>query len=181
MKSKLLFLLIAHFLYNGSSMSAQDKMPGPVIKNFGAVWEIPNVDFATDKTMEFKVVFDIMNSADSLHQLNKSIETAARFLNMHVREGVQREQLHVALVVHNKATKDIITDKAYQQRFGMDNPNSELVKELLNENVKIILCGQSSYSRDYPIEDTIDGVQMALSAMTAILQLEEKGYKLIKF
>lgn len=161
--------------------SAQDKKAGPVIKQYGAVWDIPNTDYKTNPGATFKVVFDIMNTPDSPGSINKSLETAARFLNMHVRAGVPRDQLHVALVVHNKATKDIIVDEAYRQRFGMDNPNGNLVRELLGEGVDIILCGQSSYSRGYPIEETIEGVQLALSAMTAIIQLEEEGYHLIKF
>lgn len=162
-------------------MVAQTKQAGPVFEKFGEVWSVDDPSYKTDISKEFRVVFDIMNSPESHSEINKSIETAARFLNMHVRAGIPKEQLKVALVVHNQATKDIITDMAYRKRFGTDNPNSELIRNLLDADVSVILCGQSSLSRNFPIEESIDGVELALSAMTAILQLQDEGYKLIKF
>ena len=122
-----------------------------------------------------------MNSPEDLTQLNASIETAARFLNMHAQSGVSKENMRVALVVHNKASKDIITNEAYQKRYGVDNPNAEMVSQLMDAGVDFIFCGQSSVSRNFPIEETIEGVQLSLSAMTALIQLQNKGYRLIKF
>lgn len=164
-----------------TSLSAQTKKAGPIITNYGKVWEINDPDFIVDHTKEFKVVFDIMNSPEDHSAINATIETAARFLNMHAQSGIPMEQLKVALVVHNKASKDIITNAAYKKRYGTDNPNSELVKALLDSGGQIIFCGQSSLSRDFPKEELIDGVQMSLSAMTALIQLQDEDYRLIKF
>ena len=177
----LIFALTALCSMGFTAALSQEKRPGPVIEGYGAVWDIPGTDYPTDTNAEFKVVFDVMNSPESPSEINKTIETAARFLNMHVRDGVPREQLHVALVVHNKATKDIITNEAYRNRYGVDNPNAGLVRSLLDQGVAVILCGQSSYSRNFPMEITQEGVQLALSAMTAIIQLRNEGYVLIKF
>ena len=163
------------------TINAQTKKAGPIIANFGEVWEIDNPDYRLDNTKEFKAVFDIMNSPDSHEELNAYIETAARFLNMHAQSGVPAEQMKIALVIHNKASKDIITNEAYQKRYGINNPNYDLVKALLNVGAQIIFCGQSSLSRGFPKEELIDGVQMSLSAMTALIQLQDKDYKLIKF
>ena len=159
----------------------QEKMAGPIIENYGKVWAIDSQDYTITPDTEFKVVFDIMSSPKDESQLNASIETAARFLNMHAQNGVSIEQMKVALVVHNKASKDIITNAAYQKRFGTDNPNSEMISQLMNVGVEIIFCGQSSRSRNIPKEDTIEGVQLSLSAMTALIQLQNSGYRLIKF
>jgi intracellular sulfur oxidation DsrE/DsrF family protein len=163
------------------SIVAQTKKSGPIITDFGHVWEIGSPDYVTDTKKEFKAVFDIMASPEDPNTLNASIETAARFLNMHAQSGVPAEQLKIALVVHNKASKDIITNEAYHDLFGTDNPNYELVKALLDAGGQIIFCGQSSLSRSFPKEDLIDGVQMSLSAMTALIQLQNDDYKLIKF
>jgi len=163
------------------SIRAQDKQTGPIITDFGKVWGIDSPDFKTPTQMEYKVVFDIMNSPEDLSQLNASIETAARFLNMHAQSGVPKERMKVALVVHNKASKDIITNKAYQKRYGVDNPNASMVQQLMDAGVEFIFCGQSSLSRNFPREETIEGVQLSLSAMTALIQLQNDGYRLIKF
>ena len=162
-------------------ISSQDKSTGPIIKNFGKVWAIENPDFKVDTTKTYKAVFDIMNSPESHEAVNATIETAARFLNMHAQSGVPAENLKVALVVHNKASKDVITDAAYQKKYGTKNPNSELIKALQNAGGEIIFCGQSSISRGFPREDLIDGVQLSLSAMTALIQLQDNNYRLIKF
>lgn len=180
MKTKYLSLLLFAFVLP-IVLSAQDKSTGPIVKNFGSVWAIENPDFKVDTTKTYKAVFDIMNSPESHEAVNASIETAARFLNMHAQSGVPPENLKVALVVHNKASKDVITDAAYQIRFGAKNPNSELIKALQDAGGEIIFCGQSSVSRGYPREELIDGVQLSLSAMTALIQLQDENYRLIKF
>jgi len=163
------------------SLNAQTKKSGPIITGFGEVWEINEPDYKTNEDMELKAVFDIMNSPEDHNQLNATIETAARFLNMHAQSGVPADQLKIALVVHNKASKDIITNEAYQKRYGTNNPNYELVQALLDAGGQIIFCGQSSLSRDFPREELIDGVQLSLSAMTALIQLQHEDYRLIKF
>lgn len=159
----------------------QQKAAVPIIKNFGEVWKVEYPTYPTDTTAEFKVVFDVMDSPDSHEVLNKSIETAARFLNMHAQNGVPPQNLKVYLVIHNKATKDILANPSYEERFGKPNPNSELIRELLKAGVGVVLCGQSSASREMPVTEAIEGVQLALSAMTALVQLQNEGYQLIKF
>ncbi|MEN8799905.1 MAG: DsrE family protein, partial [Flavobacteriaceae bacterium] len=84
-------------------------------------------------------------------------------------------------VVHNKASKDIMLPEAYRLKYGVDNPNYQLLKELHNAGVQMIFCGQSSLSRDIPKEIVMPEVRFALSAMTALIQLQNSGYNLIKF
>ena len=163
------------------SLAAQTKKSEPIITDFGEVWEISELDYKIDKNLEYKAVFDIMNSPDNHENLNATIETAARFLNMHAQSGVPADRLKFALVVHNKASKDIITNEAYQKRYGTNNPNYDLVQALLDAGGQILFCGQSSLSRGFPKEELIDGVQLSLSAMTALIQLQNEEYRLIKF
>jgi len=160
---------------------SQEKNAGPIIENHGKVWNIKSADIAVDTSREYKVVFDIMDSPEDKNALNAKIETAARFLNMHAQAGVPVKNLSAILVVHNAASKDIIADVAYQKKYGTNNPNSALVNELLQAGVEFIFCGQSSVSRGFPKEDLIPGVQLSLSAMTALIQLQDEGYRLIKF
>ncbi|MBQ4915379.1 DsrE family protein [Maribacter sp. MMG018] len=177
-KSNLLLIIILLLM---NVTFAQEKKSGPIIENYGKVWAIENPDYKVNKDTTFKAVFDIMNSPEDSSQLNTSLETAARFLNMHAQSGVPLEQLKVALVVHNKASKDVITSKAYKAKYGVDNPNEDLLKALIEAGVQVMFCGQSSASRGYPKEDLLDGVQLSLSAMTALIQLQNDNYRLIKF
>ncbi len=174
--SSLVFMVLL-----SSILNAQEKKAGPVIEDFGKVWSIEDPDYKTDPTTTYKVVFDIMNSPEDVAALNTSIETAARFLNMHAQSGVPTDQLKVALVVHNKASKDLCTNEAYQKRYGVPNPNAAMIEQLMTAGADFIFCGQSSVSRNFPKEDTLPGVQLSLSAMTALIQLQNEGYRLIKF
>ena len=162
-------------------VQGQTKRSGPVIADYGKVWEVKDTDYRIAPDTELRVVFDIMASPENTNVRNSSIETAARFLNMHVQSGIPKSQLKVALVVHNTASKDIISNAAYEKRFGHRNPNAEMVAQLLAADVDIIFCGQSSLSRGYPKDELIPGVQLALSAMTALISLQNEGYRFIKF
>lgn len=174
--SQIILLVLIPFLG-----ATQEKKAGPIIKDYGKVWEVSAPDYKIHSGTKFKVVFDIMNSPEEPSQLNTSIETAARFLNMHAQSGVAKENMEVALVVHNRASKDIITNEAYERRYGVLNPNAEMVSQLMEAGVEFIFCGQSSASRNFPKEETLKGVQLSLSAMTALIQLQNEGYRLIKF
>jgi intracellular sulfur oxidation DsrE/DsrF family protein len=160
---------------------SQVKNAGPVITEFGKVWDIDKPEYPTDTTLVFRAVFDIMNSPEAPDQLNPSIETVARYLNMHARSGVPVDQIKAVMVVHNKASKDIMLPEVYRMKYGIDNPNYPLLLELHNAGVEIIFCGQSSLSRDIPKEKVMPEVQFSLSAMTALIQLQNNGYNLIKF
>ncbi|NDV14902.1 hypothetical protein GO009_02595 [Muricauda sp. TY007] len=171
-----LFLLV-FVTFSGIS---QETKSGPIVENYGAVWEIDNPDFKTDKSQEFKVVFDVKNGPESDTEINKNLNTVARFLNMHAQSGIPASQLKAALIVHGTAARNLLTDEAFRNRYKVDNPNRELVEDLLEAGVEVIICGQSSKTRGLPKEDLIPGVKIALSAMTANIQLQNQGYRQIK-
>lgn len=176
--NKSLFILSLAF---SISITAQTKKSGPIIKAYGNVFEVKDPDFKIDTTKEYRAVFEIAHSPKGHDKINSSIETAARFLNMHAQSGVPATQLKFALVIHGKASKDIISNEAYQKRYSTNNPNHGLITALLNAGGKIVFCGQTSVARGIPKDDLIDGVQLSLSAMTALIDLQDKGYRLIKF
>lgn len=176
-----LFLFIALFTFHVVILPGQTPTTGPVIADYGAVFAIENPDFKIAMDREFKAVFDVMESPETHGSVNAGLETAARFLNMHARAGIPVEQLKVALVVHHAASKDILSDVAYRKRYGTDNPNQKLVQAILGAGGQVILCGQSAAGRGIAREEPIPNVQLALSAMTALIQLQDEGYRLIKF
>jgi intracellular sulfur oxidation DsrE/DsrF family protein len=160
---------------------AQEKSTGPVIRGYGEAWDIPEASYPTDTTKTFRVVFDVMNTPEDRTAVNPWMETAARFLNMHARSGIPPVRLKVALVVHNQASTDLLADPYYKERFGVPNPNAPLLRELMDFGAEVIFCGQSSRAREIPIAQTLPGVRISLSAMTALIQLQDAGYRLIKF
>lgn len=154
---------------------------GPLIEQFGPVYEVARPDFATPTDLVYRAVFDVAPSPDAADAINPRIESLARFLNMHARAGVHGERMHLALVVHGAAGKDMLSSAAYKSRFGVANPNAPLLAALQANGVRVILCGQTAAHRGFRREELAPGVETAMSAMTALVALQSEGYRLISF
>ena len=158
---------------------ASEFTPGPAIKSFGEN-AVVNANSQLPKNQKFKIAFDIGKQGDA-DKPNRSINSLARFINMHIRAGVKPKNITLALVVHGKAANDLLSNEAYQEKFLSDNPNHNLIKELLNNRTEIFLCGQTAAYYEIKNSDLQDGVQMSLSAMTAHALLQQQGYTLNPF
>lgn len=175
-------VLLGALLYAGE-LNAQTapRQTGPLVRSGGAVFPVPDPDVATPLDHTYRIVFDVAQAAEEPSVLNPGFNTAARFLNMHAQAGVPSQQMQVAIVVHGTAGKDLLNNDAYRARFGMDNPNLPLLEELARAGARVILCGQTAASRDLPRDQLADPVEVALSAMTAHVLLQDKGYRLNPF
>lgn len=152
-----------------------------IIKDYGQTFNVENPDIKTDMDANHKIIFDVTQSSEDKSVVNKYIETAARFLNMHAKVGLKPEQLHVAMTLHGGAWQDVMTNEAYKEKFGVDNPNFELINQLTEAGVDIILCGQTAGARGLNKTNVNPNVKFALSAMTALLQYQNNGYRFLKF
>jgi len=167
-------------------LAAQDMSafkPGPVLTEFGAHAAVPGVEQLPADT-EFAIAFDVSTPAAE-GSPNRGFDSAARFLNMHVANGVPQENIRLVVVVHGKASLELLTNEAHAanplSRQG-DNPSGKLVEALLAEDVRFILCGQSAAAYGIKPDDLIPGVEMSLSAMTAhALLLQSRGFTVNPF
>jgi intracellular sulfur oxidation DsrE/DsrF family protein len=154
---------------------------GPVVPSFGPVMAPPPGSYNLDPDVHYKVSMDMYTTPDFPDEQNRHLVSAARFLNMHARNGIPADNIEFALIVHGKAAKDLLTDEAYEARFNEVNPNSALLKELNAANVPIYLCMQTAAVRGMAPEEFSPTVTMSLSAMTAHVRLQQEGYTLIPF
>ena len=172
------FPTVALLLAVPLSVHAQDRPPaGPVILSAGAVFSVEDPDFATPPDLEFRLAFEMAQPAETPGGVNVVLNSVARYLNMHAQAGVPRDQLSAAVVVHGAAGWELLDDDAYRAKHGVANDNVQLIAELTAAGVPVILCGQTAASRGIPTDRLADGVQVALSAMTAFLVLQEQGYR----
>lgn len=176
-----LFLFCLILLGQTFMFSQQPKKNGPVIMEYGETYEVINPDIETEIDTEMKVIFDVDKSSEDKIEVNKYIEVAARFLNMHARAGMKPEQLKAAMTIHAGATQDVLTNEAYKAKFGVDNPNYELINALTSAGVDVIVCGQSAAKNNISREDINPNVKIALSATTALIQFQNKGYQFVKY
>lgn len=175
---KLIVLLASLFVSTSSLAGLESFKVGPVLKEFGPNAAIEN-GLSNPVEQEFKVAFDAVKPAEKGR--NKSFETVARFINMHARAGVPEASISAALVVHGKATLELLNEDSYQTRFDSPNPSAAMLRALLDAGVKVVVCGQSAVAQDVSPDDLIEGVEMSLSAITAHALLQQQGYTVNPF
>lgn len=180
MKKIILLFVLTIYLTNSYSQENK-KIKEPVVKGFGQVYQIAEPDLLLDKNTKYKVIFDIYSDEGSEKKTNASVNTVARFINMHAENGIKPENLDIVVVLHGAATKNSLSDKAYKEKFKINNPNSKLIEALTEDNVKVYVCGQSFTHRKYSKEELSNNVKMSLSALTALVYYQSKGYQLITF
>ncbi|MFI8380227.1 DsrE family protein [Leeuwenhoekiella sp. NPDC079379] len=173
-----LFIFISVFSQN---LRAQEKITGSLITNFGSTYTVPKLDIPLDITQTYEVVFDISKSPENPSELNPYLNTVARFLNMNHAAGVPQNQLKPALVIHGSAAFSLLKNDFYKEKYGVDNPNIELLEQLHKLKIPVVLCGQTAGARDITSEKRWQHTQLALSAMNALIYYQNLNYALISF
>lgn len=163
------------------SLSAEAAEPtmGPVFERFGPTFAIEDRDMALPEGFLYKAVFDLAKSPDDKATRSSYIESVARFINMHARSGVPLDKMRLAVVMHGPATKNALSHTAYRKRYGIDNPNLAMIDELEKAGVTFYLCGQSAEFSGIKREELASSISVSLSAMTALVLLQGKGYALL--
>jgi len=165
-----------------SSVGAQadEAVMGPVIKSAGAAFSVPNRTVPLIEDHKYRVVYDVPQTSTDVSEMSGHLELAARFLNMHAQNDVPLENMDIAVVVYAGAAKVALNNEEYRARYGVDNPNYDLIMELANAGVKFYACGQSMGKQDMTNEDLAEPFEVGLSAMTVLVGLQQQGFVAIK-
>jgi intracellular sulfur oxidation DsrE/DsrF family protein len=164
----------------------QYQMMFPVIKGFkwGSVAPVQNVTELADSKMKYKLLMELTGfaakgqEATAKNEINGGIGEVARKVNLHVAAGVPQKNIDVVIIVHAGALFAFLNNEKYKRKYGIDNPNVTLIKELQNFGAKIIVCGQAMTFLKLEMQDLVPGIKEALSAQTVLSTYELKGYKL---
>ena len=152
----------------------------PIIKDYGTINKIDGVK-ENDKNLDYKIVIDLKSSNENYDNVNKGLNNVARLLNLHGVAGIPEEKLHVAVAVHYTATPIILNNEGYKKKYGVDNPNLDLINQLKAAGVELYVCGQSLIARNYAFEDVNPKVEIGLSMLTVVTEKMMKGYQLLVF
>ena len=168
---RFLFFILSLALFPLTSQAGEDAFStGPVFKDFGPVADVTTT-MAIEPGTVIKHSFDVAEpGADG--EPNRTLVSAARFINMHARAEVPVDNIQIAVVVHGKASMEMADE---------DGASADLIAALTEHGVRIIVCGQSAAYYDVATEDLLPGVEMALSAMTAHALLQQQGYTINPF
>jgi len=163
------------------NLNAAENKPtkGPIFTQYGPVFKVEETDVPLPKGFKYKAMFAISAAAKNTFNVNRHLESVARYINMHAMNGVKMENMDIAVVIKGEAFRDTLNNKAYQERYLDDNPNLKLIEQLHSKGVKFYLCGQSLYFQQGKKADLAPQVSLALSAMTMATILQSQGYVLI--
>ncbi len=129
-----------------------------------------------DSTIEYKVMVDVYDKVKEPSDMYAALGETARTYNLLAAHGVPKEKIQMAVIVHGGALDAFFTNEAYQEKFRVDNPNMALIKELSSLGVKFYVCSQSMAFRNIPNESMCTSAEIALSAKTSMILLDQHGY-----
>ena len=174
-------LIFVPLLLAAQAVVAAEPARGPVINNFGPVYAVPESSFNLVPQQDYKVIMDVGKGPEDTSALNRGIESAARFLNMNARNGIQPGKVKLAIVLHGSAGRAALTDQSHEKHFVTANPNKSLMEELGRAGVDIYICGQTAAHRGFTPDQLLPEVTLAVSAMTVHVRLQQEGYRAILF
>lgn len=158
---------------------AEEPALGPLIEGYGPTYLVANRDVALPEGFEYRVVLDAASGPADPSALDSTLVSAARFLNMHARNGVLADRIKLAVVVHGGALHSVLGNASYLERHLVPNPNSELLGRLRAAGVRIYVCGQSMAFNGIDKAELSEHAEVALSAMTMMVLLQSRGYAVI--
>lgn len=144
----------------------------PVVPGYGAVVEIPNAVELPQKGG--KVVFDVTAVKDAAKP-PAGLERVATLLNLAGAFGPS-VNAKVVVVLHGDATAVALDDAAYKAATGEPHPAADLLAKLTKAGVEVQVCGQSLARKGLDPRGVRKDVQVAASAVSAVISWQARGY-----
>jgi intracellular sulfur oxidation DsrE/DsrF family protein len=148
----------------------------PIIKGYGPMNPLPNAAFQPDKSIKYRVLFEITRPSETMDKVNPGLDRVARFLNVMAASGIMPKDMELAAVIHGPAAPSVLKNEIFKNRFKTDNPNEELIKNLKEAGVKLYVCGQSLADKDFKAEWVNEQIAIAVSALVVVPTYQLKGY-----
>ena len=162
-----------------TAASAESFWTHPAIKGYGPVHVWPHDALMPDKTTVYKAVFDVTKPSKAPDKVSGALDHVARAVNAFAAAGVPTDHLKYVIILHGPATFGILSEAAYQRKFHVSNPNLKLIEALHKAGVEIYVCGNALADLKFTPKDVDSHVKVALSALSTLIILQDKGYALI--
>lgn len=137
---------------------------------------VPGMDFPGDTEATYRFAWALASAADSAHKATGAFSGPARVLNALADDGVSSENVHLAIVAQGPAAMAMLNNDAYQRLHGIDNPNLPLLRELHENGVLLVVCGQTMVGRRMERSDFPDFIKVSRAATVARATLTAQGY-----
>src|SRR4051812_40447427 len=161
-------------------LAGAQKIVFPVIQHYGGVYAVPYGD-RPDSQLVYNIIIEAGAAIDHPDSLYAPFEHIARMYNLHVFGGVPRKNLHMDVVIFSKGVLAGLNNEAYRKRFGVDNPNLQVIREMKEAGINLYACGQSVTGFELSPSLMNSDLEVVLSRATTVSTRQMKGYAFFKF
>lgn len=169
------FLLITDWC--NAQQPGEERLVYPIIPHVGGVVPLPQ---AVDQPRAgARMVIDVTAEAPP-EEVHRGFKRAALVLNLYGAAGLQASDVTITVVLHGKATRCLLSDPAFADRYMVaSNPNLPVIRDLQAAGVEVLVCGQALNYSGFAESDVAAGVTTALSAVTVVVNRQRDGYAYI--
>lgn len=151
----------------------------PAIEGVGRMHPLPHAAYRPSPSETYRIVFSVTKGADKAAEVNPSLDHVARTVNLYASAGVPLSHLKFVAILYGAATDAALDNRHFEEKFGTENPNLAVIAKLRKAGVKVAVCGQAVAEHGYRYDWISPDVTLALSALTTITMLEQRGYALM--
>jgi intracellular sulfur oxidation DsrE/DsrF family protein len=179
---RLLLVLLAALLFAVLPASAQWGNPkAPAIPEADGYIKIPHAAMIPQKSHVYRAIYNATEAAEQPTQLIPAINMAGSELNAFAVEGVPAVNVKFVVVFHGPAMNGILDEAHYREKFGVSNPNINVLAELKKAGVELFVCGQNLAAEHIDSKTISPDVTVASDALIVLMEYQNKGYALMSF
>jgi len=116
----------------------------PAIKSDGPMHPLPDAAYQPSKSKIYKAVFAVTRPSRGANDPDGGLTPVARAVNVFAYAKVPMNHLKFVVLIYGIDASPMVLDNAhYKARFGTDNPNLKIIRELKAAGVKVVVCGQA--------------------------------------
>lgn len=172
--------LLALALMTTSASAQEGRWQTPIVEGVGRAIHFPGAAMQPDPELTYRVVFDVTRDGED-DEIPLGLSQVARFINSFALHGTDPSALDLVAVLHGKASRVALSDAAYSEHVGGDNPSTALLGRLRQLGVQIYVCGNSLVGSGYSPDEIGPDVELATSAIATLTTLQLRGYSVLSY
>lgn len=160
---------------------AQEKNSSPIIKEADGFFVIRNAAMQPDRNRIYKAIYDATKASKDSSEILPALNMAGSELNALGVCGIPVSHAKFVVVFHGAALQGILDNEHYKQKYGIDNPNLQVLSELKKVGVKLFVCGQNLLAENIDFKTVSRDVTIASDALIVLMSFQNDGYGLMSF
>jgi len=153
----------------------------PIIERASGYIAIPNAAVPLLKNRVYRAIFNATEAARKPTELLPALDRAGAELNALGVVGAPLSNAKFVIIFHGDALDGILDQTHYRAKFGVPNPNLQVLTELKRTGVALFVCGQNlAFAHVDPGSISRD-VRVASGALIVLMTYQNQGYALLSF